>query len=166
MARHTTRSDRCLTIPFLVLAFFEHYYFFSDDDSKARNMLFALAVYFVHRNYPLVFKTYLCGFNTLWGQLLSITTFTLTFFVNQSYALWRKCMELSRRLQGRSQKSCRFLLLEPLKITPKLRASIICRNFGTDWLFLSLSVISILLQPHQSLTISHYTNNERSPPRC
>ena len=26
---------------------------------------------------------------------------TLTFFVNQSYALWRKCYELSRRLQGR-----------------------------------------------------------------
>lgn len=30
-----------------------------------------------------------------------MTTFTLTFFVNQSYALWRKCYELSRRLQGR-----------------------------------------------------------------
>ena len=43
----------------------------------------------------------LSGFNILWGQLLSITTFTLTFFVNQSYALWRKCYELSRRLQGR-----------------------------------------------------------------
>ncbi|EEC51745.1 predicted protein [Phaeodactylum tricornutum CCAP 1055/1] len=41
------------------------------------------------------------GFNILWGQLLSVTTFTLTFFVNQSYALWRKCYELSRRLQGR-----------------------------------------------------------------
>lgn len=37
----------------------------------------------------------------MWGQLLSVTTFTLTFFVNQSYALWRKCYELSRRLQGR-----------------------------------------------------------------
>jgi hypothetical protein len=43
----------------------------------------------------------LSGFNTLWGQLLSVTTFTLTFFVNQSYALWRKCYEYSRRLQGR-----------------------------------------------------------------
>jgi hypothetical protein len=30
-----------------------------------------------------------------------VTTFTITFFVNQSYALWRKCYELSRRLQGR-----------------------------------------------------------------
>jgi hypothetical protein len=46
-------------------------------------------------------KTPLSGFNVLWGQLLSVTTFTLTFFVNQSYSLWRKCSELSRRLQGR-----------------------------------------------------------------
>jgi Bestrophin, RFP-TM, chloride channel len=46
-------------------------------------------------------KSHLTGFNVLWGQLLSVTTFTLTFFVNQSYSLWRKCYELSRRLQGR-----------------------------------------------------------------
>jgi hypothetical protein len=64
-------------------------------------MSFALVVYLLHRTYPHVLNTYLSGFNTLWGQLLSVTTFTLTFFVNQSYALWRKCMELSRRLQGR-----------------------------------------------------------------
>ena len=68
--------------------------------SCARNMLFSLAVYLVHRSYPNMFKNYLSGFSTLWGQLLSVTTFTLTFFVNQSYSLWRKCMELSRRLQG------------------------------------------------------------------
>jgi hypothetical protein len=41
------------------------------------------------------------GFNVLWGQLLSVTTFTLTFFLNQSYALWRNCYGYSRRLQGR-----------------------------------------------------------------
>merc|ERR1711957_260495 len=41
------------------------------------------------------------GFNILWGQLLSVTTFTLTFFLNQSYALWRTCYTHSRRLQGR-----------------------------------------------------------------
>ena len=60
-----------------------------------------MAVYLIHKTYPNVFEANLSGFNTLWGQLLSVTTFTLTFFVNQSYALWRKCMELSRRLQGR-----------------------------------------------------------------
>mmetsp|Transcript_47324 Transcript_47324/g.51099 ORF Transcript_47324/g.51099 Transcript_47324/m.51099 type:complete len:1022 (-) Transcript_47324:154-3219(-) len=64
-------------------------------------MLFSVAVFLIHRSYPLLIKTHLSGFNTLWGQLLSVTTFTLTFFVNQSYSLWRKCMELSRRLQGR-----------------------------------------------------------------
>ena len=78
------------------------------DNGSARNMIFAMAVYLVHRTYPGVFKAYLTGFNTLWGQLLSVTTFTLTFFVNQSYALWRKCMELSRRLQGM------FLPCQPL----------------------------------------------------
>jgi len=43
----------------------------------------------------------LSGFNILWGQLLSVTTFTLTFFLNQSYTLWRNCYGFSRRLQGR-----------------------------------------------------------------
>jgi len=46
-------------------------------------------------------KDLLQGFSILWGQLLSVTTFTLTFFLNQSYGLWRKCYDYSRRLQGR-----------------------------------------------------------------
>jgi Bestrophin, RFP-TM, chloride channel len=69
--------------------------------SCVRNMAWAMIIYFAHRAYPHVLNSHLAGFGTLWGQLLSITTFTLTFFVNQSYSLWRKCMELSRRLQGR-----------------------------------------------------------------
>ena len=68
--------------------------------SCVRNMLYALVVFIVQRTYPSM-NANLSGFGTLWGQLLSVTTFTLTFFVNQSYSLWRKCMELSRRLQGR-----------------------------------------------------------------
>jgi hypothetical protein len=63
-------------------------------------MLYASIIFLIYKQYPGV-KEYLNGFGTLWGQLLSVTTFTLTFFVNQSYALWRKCYELSRRLQGR-----------------------------------------------------------------
>lgn len=55
---------------------------------------------YIYRAFPGI-QGALSGFNTLWGQLLSVTTFTLTFFVNQSYALWRKCYEYSRRLQGR-----------------------------------------------------------------
>ncbi|KAG7345773.1 bestrophin, RFP-TM, chloride channel [Nitzschia inconspicua] len=68
--------------------------------SCVRNMVYALAVFVIQRTYPCINQN-LSGFGTLWGQLLSVTTFTLTFFVNQSYSLWRKCMELSRRLQGR-----------------------------------------------------------------
>jgi hypothetical protein len=64
-------------------------------------MLYATAIYLLYRSYPNIIDNHLTGFSTLWGQLLSVTTFTLTFFVNQSYALWKKCTELSRRLQGR-----------------------------------------------------------------
>jgi hypothetical protein len=63
-------------------------------------MAYACIVLVIYQNNPWL-NEYLAGFSTLWGQLLSVTTFTLTFFVNQSYALWRKCSELSRRLQGR-----------------------------------------------------------------
>lgn len=69
-------------------------------DSCVSKMVYASIVFFLCKTYPGI-KQWLSGFNTLWGQLLSVTTFTLTFFVNQSYALWRKCYEKSRSLQGR-----------------------------------------------------------------
>ena len=65
-----------------------------------RNMSIAVVIALIYR-YERGIMEQLGGFNILWGQLLSVTTFTLTFFLNQSYALWRKCYELSRRLQGR-----------------------------------------------------------------
>mmetsp|Transcript_8105 Transcript_8105/g.12206 ORF Transcript_8105/g.12206 Transcript_8105/m.12206 type:complete len:628 (-) Transcript_8105:2024-3907(-) len=65
------------------------------------NMLYALVVTFIYKINQDVFTQGLQGFSVLWGQLLSVTTFTLTFFLNQSYALWRKCYGFSRRLQGR-----------------------------------------------------------------
>jgi Bestrophin, RFP-TM, chloride channel len=68
--------------------------------SCVKNVIYATLIFLLYKKYPGV-KDHLNGFGTLWGQLLSVTTFTLTFFVNQSYALWRKCYELSRRLQGR-----------------------------------------------------------------
>ena len=63
-------------------------------------MVLAMAVFLIANTIPGC-KQHLQGFGTLWGQLLSVTTFTLTFFVNQSYGLWRKCYGFSRRLQGR-----------------------------------------------------------------
>jgi predicted membrane chloride channel (bestrophin family) len=68
--------------------------------SAVTKMAYATLIFFVFRSNP-AWKQHLQGFSILWGQLLSVTTFTLTFFLNQSYALWRKCYELSRRLQGR-----------------------------------------------------------------
>ena len=65
-----------------------------------RNMLIAVLVAAFFRCFP-AYKDRLQGFSILWGQLLSVATFTLTFFVNQSFGLWRKCYEYSRRLQGR-----------------------------------------------------------------
>jgi len=64
------------------------------------NMALATFVVFLYGLYPSL-KDNLQGFSILWGQLLSVTTFTLTFFLNQSYGLWRKCYDYSRRLQGR-----------------------------------------------------------------
>jgi len=65
-----------------------------------RNMVIAMIIAAFYRCFP-SYKSRLTGFNILWGQLLSVATFTLTFFVNQSFSLWRKCYEYSRRLQGR-----------------------------------------------------------------
>jgi len=63
-------------------------------------MVLATFVVILYGLYPKL-KDNLQGFSILWGQLLSVTTFTLTFFLNQSYGLWRKCYDYSRRLQGR-----------------------------------------------------------------
>jgi hypothetical protein len=59
-----------------------------------------LVVYFFFRRFP-AFKDSLSEFSVLWGQALSVTTFTLTFFVNQAYTLWQSCLLISRTLQGR-----------------------------------------------------------------
>lgn len=69
--------------------------------SCVRNMVYASFITLLYKTYETSLTKNLAGFNILWGQLLSVTTFTLTFFLNQSYALWRQCYALSRRLQGR-----------------------------------------------------------------
>ncbi len=67
----------------------------------ARNMIYATVVCVIFKFYKTQLLKNLAGFNILWGQLLSVTTFTLTFFLNQSYGMWRSCYGLSRGLQGR-----------------------------------------------------------------
>jgi predicted membrane chloride channel (bestrophin family) len=64
-------------------------------------MGYASRLWFIFMTFSNEFLENLSGFNILWGQLLSVTTFTLTFFTNQSYSFWRNCYGFSRRLQGR-----------------------------------------------------------------
>jgi hypothetical protein len=65
------------------------------------NMGYASIICLIFKTFNNQFLENLSGFNILWGQLLSVTTFTLTFFTNQSYSFWRNCYGFSRRLQGR-----------------------------------------------------------------
>lgn len=83
------------------------------------NMLFALFITFVYNINKQVFTKNLAGFNVLWGQLLSVTTFTLTFFLNQSYALWRNCYSYSRRLQGRLNDLNMTMAAHAKRVEPK-----------------------------------------------
>jgi hypothetical protein len=52
-------------------------------DSCAYRMVYAAIILVICHYFPSI-QRHLTGFNILWGQLLSVTTFTLTFFVNQS----------------------------------------------------------------------------------
>jgi hypothetical protein len=75
-------------------------------------------VYFLFRRYPAI-KEFLSGFSVLWAQILSITTFTLTFFVNQAYTLWQSCLLISRTLQGRLADLSMALAAKAERTDPK-----------------------------------------------
>ena len=81
------------------------------------NMALATFVVLLYKMYPNL-KDLLQGFSILWGQLLSVTTFTLTFFLNQSYGLWRKCYDYSRRLQGRLNDLGMTLAAHATRVSP------------------------------------------------
>jgi hypothetical protein len=50
---------------------------------------------------------------------LSVTTFTLTFFVNQAYTLWQSCLLISRTLQGRLADLSMALAAKAERIDPE-----------------------------------------------
>jgi hypothetical protein len=87
------------------------------------NMVYASIVCLIFKCYKTQFLQNLSGFNILWGQLLSVTTFTLTFFLNQSYTLWRNCYGFSRRLQGRLNDLNMNLAAHAARVEPKYRSS-------------------------------------------
>jgi len=68
--------------------------------AMVRHALWCTLVYLVFSQYPQL-KRVFAGLNLLYPQMLTITTFTLTFFVNESYNVWRKCLTTCRLLQGR-----------------------------------------------------------------
>ena len=87
--------------------------------SCVKNMLYASFITLLYKTYETSLTKNLAGFNILWGQLLSVTTFTLTFFLNQSYALWRQCYALSRRLQGRMNDINLTLAAHAARVEPE-----------------------------------------------
>eukprot|EP00562_Extubocellulus_spinifer_P013041 CAMPEP_0178545836 /NCGR_PEP_ID=MMETSP0697-20121206/3848_1 /TAXON_ID=265572 /ORGANISM="Extubocellulus spinifer, Strain CCMP396" /LENGTH=412 /DNA_ID=CAMNT_0020178417 /DNA_START=170 /DNA_END=1408 /DNA_ORIENTATION=- len=44
----------------------------------------------------------LLAFNQVWKIMLPLTTFIMTFFLNQAYSMWRQVYNLSRSVQGRT----------------------------------------------------------------
>ena len=68
--------------------------------SVLQRVIWAVLVYVLFQKFPQC-SQFLDGFPYLWGHVLGVTTFTLSFFVNQSYGLWRSCLNISRTLQGR-----------------------------------------------------------------
>jgi hypothetical protein len=62
------------------------------------------------------------GFTNIWGQLLSISTFTLTFFVNQTYALFRSILTIARTLQGRCNDVMMAVAVSAQRVEPTSNA--------------------------------------------
>ena len=46
-------------------------------------------------------ESYLAGVGKVWSLTAGLVTFTLSFFLSQSYGLWRSAYSLTRRVQGR-----------------------------------------------------------------
>lgn len=68
--------------------------------SAAWHALWTVAVYYVFQRYAKCAE-FLTGFSKIWSELLAVTTFTLTFFVNEAYSCWRRCLDLCYDLQGK-----------------------------------------------------------------
>jgi len=68
--------------------------------SGLRHVIWAMGVYLVFKQHPTISKGFV-GFNRIWGEVLAVTTFTLTFFVNESYSCWRTCLNICYTLQAR-----------------------------------------------------------------
>ena len=66
----------------------------------AFHALLAIALFLLFQKYPKCTE-FLDGFNKIWSEVLAVTTFTLTFFVNEAYGCWRNCLNICYNLQGK-----------------------------------------------------------------
>ena len=70
------------------------------------NCLIAITASFVLRPDGMLWRfaraeSYLAGFSKVWSLSATMTTFTLSFFLSQSYSMWRSVYSVTRRIQGR-----------------------------------------------------------------
>ena len=71
------------------------------------NLLFAAVVSLLFASRPGVImrtpavESYLAGIARVWTLTATMASFTLSFFLSQSYALWRSVYSVTRRVQGR-----------------------------------------------------------------
>ena len=88
--------------------------------SALKQVLWASAVYLIGRQTQCAgILASLKGVGTIWGQCLSISTFTLTFFVNQAYSLFRSVLTIARTLQGRCNDLLMATAVSARRIEPK-----------------------------------------------
>jgi hypothetical protein len=59
------------------------------------------------------------GCNRVWTEILAITTFTLTFFVNEAYSCWRTCLNICYNVQGRLNDYGMALASAAKRVEPK-----------------------------------------------
>jgi len=129
-----------------------------------QNILFATIVTYLLHHYPIPAalkynnnnSNLLEGLDEIWGQLLSVTTFTLTFFLNESYTLWYKCLGLSRKLQGRLNDLSFMLAAHAARTTDDSNTSSHYTPPARQILELIARYIRILnLFTYASFTLSH-----------
>jgi len=121
-------------------------------------MLFAFVISLIFRQWPGI-MLHLTGFDVLWGQLLSVTTFTLTFFLNQSYAVWRKCYDLSRKLQGRLNDLSMTVAAHAIRTNPMINS-----NHTSTYTETSRQVLQLMaryVRVYILLTYASFTGSHR-----
>lgn len=68
--------------------------------SAMKHAVWAIVIYPLFDQFPGLQRGSV-GCEKVWSQILAVTTFTLTFFVNEAYSCWRKCLTICYDMQGR-----------------------------------------------------------------